>query len=184
MPFLSFFLQNKRVNLNKSTKKSPFYHLTRLPMPRSLARMLTASTASPKLGVKATPKPDNWTGVAQGLAAAKKAFQAQSLHKAEAILQEVLEFAPAEAKAWAWLGHIKQLQGHQSKAMQYFRKAKRLLATNANQEKQMPASLPLARLLWQQGEYESARAMLALLLQAKPDDEALLRLSKVWEGEQ
>ncbi len=149
-------------------------------MPRRLARMLAASTASPNPSTKITPKPENWSGVAQGFMAAKKAFQARSLQEAENILLEILEFAPAEPKAWAWLGHILQSQGQQEKATEYFQKAKSLLTRSNKQQSEEASSLPLARILWQQGELELARAMLATLLCDKPNDEALLQLSTTW----
>jgi len=143
--------------------------------------MLAASTASPNPSVKTAPKPENWSGVAQGFIAAKKAFQTHSLQEAENILLEVLEFAPAEPKAWAWLGHILQSQGQQEKAEKHFQKAKSLIARNRQQQPEEAVSLPLARILWQQGELQSARSMLAGLLSAKPADETLLQLSVAWE---
>jgi len=143
--------------------------------------MLTASTASPNPSVKTAPKPENWSGVAQGFIAAKKAFQTRSLQEAESILLELLEFAPAEPKAWAWLGHILQSQGQEKKAGQHFQKAKSLIAKKHKQQPEEASSLPLARILWQQGELQSARSMLAGLLSAKPEDEVLLQLSAAWE---
>lgn len=149
-------------------------------MPRRLARMLAASTASPNPSAKITPKPDNWSGVAQGFLAAKEAFQARSLQEAEGILLEILEFAPAEPKAWAWLGHIVQSQGQQEKAKEHFQKAKSLLNRSRQQQPEKVSSLPLARILWQQGELGLARSMLATLLSDKPNDDTLLQLSVTW----
>ncbi|MDQ6956653.1 MAG: hypothetical protein Q9M21_05585 [Mariprofundaceae bacterium] len=145
--------------------------------------MLAASTASPNPSAKTTPKPESWSGVAQGFTAAKKAFQTHSLQEAESILLEILEFAPTEPKAWAWLGHILQAQDQQEKATEHFQKAKSLLSKSNKQQPREVSSLPLARILWQQGESELARAMLATLLCAKPNDEVLLQLSVTW-GEQ
>ncbi len=145
--------------------------------------MLAASTASPNPSVKIAPKPENWSGVAQGFIAAKKAFHTRSMQEAESILLEILEFAPAEPKAWAWLGHILQSQGQQKKAEQHFQKAKTLLTRNHKPQPEEASSLPLARILWQQGESQSARSMLASLLSVKPTDERLLQLSAAWEEE-
>ncbi|PCI45588.1 MAG: hypothetical protein COB41_01135 [Proteobacteria bacterium] len=143
--------------------------------------MLAASTASPNPSVKTAPKPENWSGVAQGFIAAKKAFQTHSLQEAENILLGILEFAPAEPKVWAWLGHILQSQGDQEKAEQHFQKAKSLISRSHQQQSEEASSLPLARILWQQGERQSARSMLAGLLVTKPEDEMLLQLSAAWE---
>jgi len=145
--------------------------------------MLTVSTDSPNPNAKIAPKPENWSGVAQGFKAAKKAYEAQSLQEAEAILLEILEFAPSEPKAWAWLGHILQSQDQQEKALQHFQKAKSLLTNIHCQQSKEVSSLPLARILWQQGELQSARSMLKTLLSAKPSDKILLQLSATW-GEQ
>lgn len=149
-------------------------------MPRRLSRMLAVSTASPNPSAKTTPKPDSWSGVAQGFVAAKKAFQTHSLQEAEGILLEILEFAPSEPKAWAWLGHVLQSQGQQEKATQHFQKAKSLLTKNYQQQPEEASSLPLARILWQQGELKPARAMLATLLHDNPSDKTLLQLSAAW----
>jgi len=143
--------------------------------------MLAASTASPNPSVKITPKPENWSGVTQGLIAAKEAFQTHSLQEAENILLEILEFAPAEPKAWAWLGHIQQSQGQEKKAVQHFQKAKSLIAKKHQQQAEEANTLPLARILWKQGEHQAARSMLTVLLSAKPEDEVLLQLSAAWE---
>jgi len=143
--------------------------------------MLAASTASPNPSVKIAPKPENWSGVAQGFIAAKKAFQTSSLQDAENILLEILEFAPAEPKAWAWLGHIMQSQGQQSEAEKHFKKARSLITRNHQPQHEEASSLPLARILWQQGELQSARSMLAGLISASPANETLLQLSAAWE---
>jgi predicted Zn-dependent protease len=145
--------------------------------------MLAASTASPNPEIKTTPKPQNWHGVSQGLAKAKQAFQNKEWKTAETILLEVLEFAPTEAKAWAWLGRIMELQNQHEKASDFFQKAESILRKQRGTTVE-PASLPLAKILWQQGAKEDAKAMLNTLLLEKQDDEGLLTLSKLWESEQ
>ncbi|MDQ6967358.1 MAG: tetratricopeptide repeat protein [Mariprofundaceae bacterium] len=142
--------------------------------------MLAASTVSPNPSLKIAPKPNNWPGVSQGFIAAKQAFLKESFQEAENILLEIIEFAPTEPKAWAWLGHILQSQGQQKKATKHFQKAKSLLTISHKQHAEEVSSLPLARILWQQGELELARCMLATLLSYKPNDEALIQLSATW----
>jgi len=158
-----------------------YLHLTLSSMPRSLSRMLAASTASPNLDIKVTPKPHNWHGVSQGLAMAKQAFVNKELDDAKDILLEVLEFAPSEPKAWAWLGKIMQLQDNHEQADTYYQKAKRLLRQQHQNASSTPASLSLAKMLWNQGEQTSAKNMLNTLLLETPNDERLLALSQTWE---
>ena len=142
--------------------------------------MLAASNDSPKSRPKPSPKPSNWYGVGEGLQLAKKAFHANDLALAEDILNEILELAPNEAKAWAWCGRIQQLRGHHSTAVQYFKKAENLLQKKPHDTNETPSSLPLAHLLWQQGEEHSARSMLSLLLAKEPNNTDLLQLSNTW----
>ncbi len=164
----------------KNSKKMKYLHLTLSSMPRSLSRMLTASTASPNLDIKVTPKPHNWHGVSQGLAMAKQAFLNKQLDDAKDTLLEVLEFAPSEPKAWAWLGKIMQLQNNHKQAEVYYQKAKGLLRQQQKNASNMPASLTLAKILWNQGEQASAKNMLNTLLLEMPNDERLVALAQTW----
>jgi len=119
----------------------------------------------------------------QGLVAAKEAFQGGLLEQASNILQEVVEFAPSEAKAWAWQGRIAELQGQKTIACEYFKKAESLLQQQHKLSSDMPMSLPLTRILWQQGEEEAARAMLAVLMLRSPENEQLIQLAETWQQE-
>ena len=40
--------------------------------------------------------------------------------------------------------------------------------------------MQLAKLLWQQGEQDTARAMLAILMLRRPEDERLQKLRDAW----
>jgi len=142
--------------------------------------MLAASNDSPKPRPNHSPKPDNWHGVGEGLQLAKKAFHTNDLNLAASILHEILELAPNEAKAWAWLGRIQQLQGQHTTAAEYFKKAEALLQNKPSHANEAPASLALAHLLWKQGEQHSARSMLSLLLAKQPNNTDLLQLSNTW----
>jgi Flp pilus assembly protein TadD len=145
--------------------------------------MLTASTPPPNTPDRSAPTPGNWRGVAEGLAAAKHAFQSGRHDDAELILRETLEFAPAEAKAWAWLGKVLQVQERHDEARSCLDKAAHLLNNASAEGKQPPASLQLARILWSQGECEAARAMLAVLMIKHPGDMRLHELKRTWEAE-
>lgn len=90
------------------------------------------------------------------------------------MLREVLEFAPDEAKAWAWLGRILERRGEASESQACYARARQLMAPRRMPP---PASVRLARLLWQQGERDAARAMLALLMLQRRDDPEVQRLA-------
>jgi len=145
--------------------------------------MLAASSSAPN-SPRSTPKPSNWRGVAEGLAAAKRVFASRELDTAEEILREVLEFAPAETKAWAWLGKVLLDKGDEAEAEACFERARQLLKKKSAPTTAKPAaSATLARLLWQQGDRDTARSMLALLLIQRPDDAELHRLKERWTNE-
>ena len=149
--------------------------------------MLTASSASPKAQHKPTrrtPRPANWHGVAQGLREAKLAFQTAQHDKAETLLREVLEFAPDEAKAWAWLGKTLLLRGCHDEAKDCLKRAKAILISKSDSTKaKLPVSKSLARILWQQGDQAAARAMLSILLLKQPDDTELQTWQASWNSE-
>lgn len=130
---------------------------------------------------KPAPKPDNWHGVAEGLNRARMHLGKGLYQQAIDTLKEVLEFAPSEPQAWRLLGDILGQHGHAQKAEACHRKAERF-EKHANIETHaVPASERLAKLLWSQGETDAARAMLAILLMRRPEDEKLLALREAWD---
>ena len=154
--------------------------LTRFHLERSVRRMLPSSSASPKHATRCTPKPALWLGVQEGLLAAKEAFHAGRTDEAEKMLHTVLEFAPLEPKAWAWLGRVAQLKGDETEGLVYLKKAEALIRNQHEITVHTPISRQLAMLLWQQGEKGQAQAMLIALLEQSPEDATLLLLSKQW----
>ncbi|MDX8402050.1 MAG: tetratricopeptide repeat protein [Mariprofundaceae bacterium] len=147
--------------------------------------MLAASSGPPNHAVsgesRSAPRPGNWRGVDAGLAAAKAAFHAGKLEVCEAVLREVLEFAPAEARAWAWLGKVLEVGGREGEAHDCYARARALLVrAGKRRTASPPASIGLARLLWRQGEKDAARAMLAVLLVRDPEDPRLKALKEDW----
>ena len=148
--------------------------------------MLTASASTPNMQRRKTriaPKPDNWHGVSTGLQLAKQAFQNKRLEEAEIILREVLELAPDETKAWAWLSKVLQQLGNNTEANQCLNQAKTLLLYGKVDVK-TPVSKTLAKILWQQGDHKTARAMLSILLLQSPDDAQLKTWQKDWRVEE
>lgn len=144
--------------------------------------MLAASSSAPN-SPRPTPKPTNWRGVAAGLAEAKRLFRAGDLEQAEAHLREVLEFAPAETRAWAWLGKVLLDRGQNAEAEECLSRARQLLSRQNSTTDKPAASATLAKLLWQQGDRKTARSMLAVLLMQRPDDADLHELKVKWESE-
>jgi len=141
--------------------------------------MLAVTKVSPKHAIRSAPKPGNWQGVAHGLRVAKQDFRAGNMASAEQTLRDVLELAPDETRAWAWLGKVMDHMGRQEQAAQYFKKAMALLKTN-KLKPGMPISKPLARISWQQGDRGTARAMLSILLLQTPDDPQLRDWQHTW----
>jgi len=146
--------------------------------------MLTASAASPNIPLgensRPAPKPENWHGVAEGLNRARKHVSDGSFQPAIDTLKEILEFAPSEPQAWRLLGDILGRHGHAQQAEACHKKAERFEQHAAVDTQTTPASERLAKLLWKQGETDAARAMLAILLLRKPEDEKLLALRESW----
>jgi len=133
---------------------------------------------------KPAPKPDNWHGVAEGLSRARQHTSDGLFQKAIDTLKEILEFAPSEPKVWRMLGDILDQHGHSDKAEACHRKAARFENYAVEQKPAPPASKRLATLLWSQGDCESARAMLAILMMRNPDDSSLVELRASWENEE
>lgn len=118
-----------------------------------------------------------------GLAHAENCLAAQELDAAEALIREVLEFAPAEVRAWEMLARLHQMRGAEDDASLCLEKAARLRASTGT-VKRPAASVHLAKLLWQQGERDTARAMLAILMLRRPEDERLNALRNAWTEEE
>ncbi len=125
------------------------------------------------------PKPVNWCGVTDGLTRAEEAIGEGRLEDAERILQELLEFAPTEFLGWKMLAHVQRDLG---KIQEGINSATIALKLKRRQQGRAdrPASLRLAKLLWQQGEHTEALAMLDLLLRQTPDDAELNMLARQW----
>ncbi|MDX8410630.1 MAG: hypothetical protein R8K46_01990 [Mariprofundaceae bacterium] len=103
---------------------------------------------------------------------------------AQLTLHEVLEFAPFEAKAWHLLGKALQASGTHADALGCFKKAACLYGNDQDDTFATMATIPLAELLWRQGDREAARAMLGLLMLRKGDDPEILTLSEAWKRQE
>jgi len=144
--------------------------------------MLAASTSAPNThSPKSMPKPVNWRGVSEGMAAAFAAARNGKLETAEIILRDVLEFAPAEMRAWKLLARIQRKLGHIDAGIASAIRALQLQELNKRHEP--AASITLARLFFEQGEHDEALQMLDRLLQQKPDDAVLIELKEMWRLE-
>jgi len=132
--------------------------------------------------LKVPPTPLNWRGVSQGLSDAKVLLHLGFFAKAEDSLLQLLEFAPMEGKAWHLLGRCHQEQERHAKALECFERAACCYKTHQGIETP-PASARLARLMWNQGEKDEARAMLDMLLMQQPDDASLLAMRQKWQGD-
>ncbi len=150
--------------------------------PCSVSRMLAASDSAPNMQQYITiPKPGNWRGVNDGMVAARKAIQQGQFEQAERILIELLDFAPVEIKAWKLLAKVQRQLGHIEQGIASATRALQL--QNNPLPEEPPASVTVARLLWEQNEYQEARRMLAILIDAQPDNTALLELQQQWNME-
>jgi len=151
---------------------------------RSVRRMLAASSSAPNSQqhpLASTPQPVGWCGVTEGMAAAKEAIRSGQLEQAELVLSELLEFAPAETRAWKLLAKTQRQLGHIKAGINSAKHALRLQNLSKNYE--APASLTIAQLLWQQGEHKEARSMLDILLSEQPDNEKINNLRQQWSNE-
>ena len=126
------------------------------------------------------PKPANWQGVAEGLAEAQRHLRDGEYGKAQNILQDILEFAPVEARAWHLLGRALQADGRHDEALDCFSTAASLYGSHVSGQTR-PASVRLARMLWDQGDRLGACTMLDALLQKNPDDPQLNALQAAWQ---
>ncbi|MDQ6958841.1 MAG: tetratricopeptide repeat protein [Mariprofundaceae bacterium] len=137
--------------------------------------MLTASLPIPKHA----PRPQNWQGVETGLEECTHLLRQGELSRAEDVVRQVLEFAPMEGQAWHLLGRILQKTNCHAEALDCFASAESCYGRHKH-EQGPPASIRLARLLWDQGEYDEARAMLGILMIRNPDDDSLQQLRDTW----
>ncbi len=127
------------------------------------------------------PKPGNWRGVADGMASARAAVQQGRYDEAETILLELLEFAPVEIGAWKLLARVQRQLGHIEAGIASATRALQLQNNPLSDEP--PISVTLARLLWEQNEYQEARIMLARLIEEQPDNPELKELQQRWNME-
>ncbi len=126
------------------------------------------------------PTPQNWRGVGEGLKDATALLHKHLYAQAEDTLLQLLEFAPVEGKAWHLLGRSHQAQGRHAKALECFERAG-CCYRNRNSKDEPPASSHLARLLWDQGDADAARAMLEQLLIRQPDNADILAMQENWQ---
>jgi len=146
--------------------------------------MLAASAPAPNMQQQRSvtiPAPGNWRGVSDGMAAARDAVQKNNMQQAERILMELLEFAPVEIKAWKLIAKVQRQLGHIEQGISSATRALQLQNNPLNDEP--PASVTVARLLWEQHEYQEARQMLVLLRDAQPENAELSALQQQWELE-
>jgi len=94
---------------------------------------------------------------------------------------ELLEFAPVEIKAWKLLAKVQRQLGHIEQGIASATRALQLQNNPLTGE--APASLTLARLLWDQSERQEARLMLETLIDEQPDCADLLALRQQWNRE-
>jgi len=117
--------------------------------------------------------------VQSGLDTAREQIRAGDLEAARLTLQEVLEFAPCEGRAWHLLGRLHQAAGAHVDALNCFSKAERMYGGSSGAGSAI-ASVPLAKLLWEQGDREAALAMLGLLTFRHGDDPEVRALRRAW----
>jgi len=129
-----------------------------------------------------SPNPTNWPGVRKGLENAAHDFHRKDYHQARAELQQILEFAPMESRAWQLLGRVMQAMGEHEQALKAFRNAVDLYESEGVDQSRQPAtSLALAKLLWQQGDRDLARSMLdRMIAPEKSVDPRILELRQAW----
>ncbi len=146
--------------------------------------MLAASASTPNTihaSNSHTATSTGWHGVAEGMDSAKRAIRNGDLAQAELILTELLNFAPVEIRAWKLLAKTQRHLGHIEEGINSAHRALQL--QNTNIEDVPLASVTIARLLWQQHEYDYARQMIASLLEQQSDNEELLELQQQWNRE-
>jgi len=136
-------------------------------------------SSSPKHAFRHTPRPQNWQGVETGIAEGTRLLQQSEFSRAEEVLRQVLEFAPMEGQVWHLLGRTLQKTDRHAEALNCFDRAETCYNHHQHVQKP-PASIRLARLLWDQGACEEARAMLGILMMRNLDDDQLRQLREAW----
>jgi len=84
-----------------------------------------------------------------------------------------------EGQAWHLLGRVLQKANRHAEALDCFASAESCYGHHKH-DQGPPASIRLARLLWDQGAYDEARAMLGILMMRNPDDDSLQQLREIW----
>jgi len=135
--------------------------------------------SSPEHAFRRTPRPQNWQGVEAGIAESARLLQEGELSRAEDVVRQVLEFASMEGQAWHLLGRILQKTNRHAEALDCFASAESCYDHHKH-DQGPPASIRLASLLWDQGEYDEARAMLGILMIHNPEDDSLQQLRETW----
>jgi len=146
--------------------------------------MLAASASTPNTTQDSnshTATPAGWHGVAEGMESAKVAIRNGDLPQAELILTELLNFAPVEVRAWKLLAKTQRHLGHIEEGINSAHRALQL--QNTKIEDVPLVSITIAKLLWEQHEYDYARQMIASLLEQQSDNAELLELQQQWNRE-
>lgn len=146
--------------------------------------MLAASASTPNTTQSSQPAttiPAGWHGVAEAMDSARDSINKGDLAQAELILTELLEFAPVEIKAWKLLAKTQRRLGHITAGISSARRALQL--QNTDIEDLPLASVTIAKLLWQQHEFDHAKEMIDLLLEHQADNPELLDLQQQWNRE-
>ncbi|MDQ6950139.1 MAG: tetratricopeptide repeat protein [Mariprofundales bacterium] len=129
--------------------------------------------------------PDNWPGVGAGLSQVVELLQNNQLDAAQSLLDELSNFATADARLWYLLGKLAQKQGDDKQAKEHYRRAKRLQQHEDSATiSSTPGSMRIAKLLHSQGDLAQALAMVEELLSSRPNDLRLSRLRNRWQAEQ
>jgi len=146
--------------------------------------MLAASASTPNTTQASSNNvttPAGWHGVAEGMESARNAIRNGDLAQAELILTELLNFAPVEIRAWKLLAKTQRHLGHIQEGIASAQRALQL--QNTKIEDVPLASVTIAKLLWEQHEYDYARQMIASLLEQQSDNAELLDLQQQWNRE-
>jgi len=146
--------------------------------------MLPESAPDPKPTLQPIPMPDNWPGITAGLNQAIALLEENQLDDAGHALDELGNFATADARLWYLRGKLERKRGNAELAKEHYRRAKRLQQRdNAVSQPDTPGSIRIAKLMYNQGDREKALTMINELLTSRPRDLRLLRLKNRWQSE-